>query len=219
MSLVSKRYVSLFTWLFAACHLSHYEIAYASTDRVFGSGGAKIWTLYMYALCLYQSCEVCGLICGFFISSILLICYATSLDSSVSYTFYAIATSAFSGTPQFVNANLSGRLFRYISSAHSLLGAIDVAISIMGSVCRPFIAKVRAFSPAAFQTCYLCAQHVQIADHVSRPWAYLFSLFFYVLGYIIIASSKTVNAFAAGQVGTNATGTSISTTLSPLLLS
>ncbi|TFK94589.1 MFS general substrate transporter [Polyporus arcularius HHB13444] len=107
--------------------------------RVFGSGGAKIWTLYI---------------------SILLICYATSLDSSVAYTFYAIATSAF--------------------SAHSLLGAIDVAVSIMGSVCRPFIAK--------------------IADHVSRPWAYLFSLFFYVLGYIIIASSKTVNAFAAGQV-------------------
>ncbi|RPD55466.1 MFS general substrate transporter [Lentinus tigrinus ALCF2SS1-7] len=107
--------------------------------RVFGAGGTKIWTLYI---------------------SILLISYAASLDSSVSYTYYAIATSAF--------------------SAHSLLGAIDVAVSIMGSVCRPFIAK--------------------IADHVSRPWAYLFSLVFYVIGYIIIASSKTVNAFAAGQV-------------------
>ena len=87
----------------------------------------------------------------------------------------------------------------YISIAHSLLGAIDVAVSIMGSVCRPFIAKVNASEPLEHQV--TTDKQVQIADHVSRPWAYLFSLVFYVLGYIVIASSKTVNAFAAGQVG------------------
>ncbi|KAM0752628.1 MFS general substrate transporter [Meredithblackwellia eburnea MCA 4105] len=63
---------------------------------------------------------------------------------------------------------------------HSLLGSISTATSIIASVSRPFIAK--------------------IADITSRPHAYLLALCVYVLGLVLLASSKNVNTVAAGQV-------------------
>lgn len=65
-------------------------------------------------------------------------------------------------------------------ATHSLLGSITVVTSIVASVCKPFISK--------------------IADIFSRPTAYLFSLLAYTLGLIIMASSSSVHAVAAGQV-------------------
>ncbi|PRQ77448.1 hypothetical protein AAT19DRAFT_8516 [Rhodotorula toruloides] len=97
---------------------------------------------------------------GVLYASMILMACGTALDSSTTYTYYAIATSSY--------------------SAHSLIGAIDVACAIIASVSRPFLAK--------------------IADHVSRPHAYLFALTFYVLGYILIAASKNVDTLAVGKV-------------------
>ncbi|GAA6008034.1 uncharacterized protein JCM10292_000719 [Rhodotorula paludigena] len=92
--------------------------------------------------------------------SIGLMCYITALAQNTTSTFLAFATSAF--------------------SKHSLLGAISVAVSLIGAVAKPVIAKV--------------------ADITSRPWAYAVSLVFYVLGFIIVAASNNVNAVAAGEL-------------------
>ncbi|OCF37481.1 siderophore-iron transporter Str1 [Kwoniella heveanensis BCC8398] len=63
---------------------------------------------------------------------------------------------------------------------HTILGTISVITSIMSGVTKPFIAKC--------------------ADLFSRPWALTFSVVFYTLGYIIVASSQTVGAVAGGEV-------------------
>jgi MFS family permease len=65
-------------------------------------------------------------------------------------------------------------------ATHSKLGTITVVTSIVASVCKPGWSK--------------------LADMTSRPIAYLCSLVAYVLGLIIMASSSSVNAVAAGQV-------------------
>ncbi|KAK0501456.1 MFS general substrate transporter [Armillaria luteobubalina] len=65
-------------------------------------------------------------------------------------------------------------------SSHSSIGTIEVAAEIIAAVGKPFIAK--------------------LADITSRPRAYVFSLFFYIIGYIVIASSSTVGAVCAGEV-------------------
>ena len=56
---------------------------------------------------------------------------------------------------------------------------------------------------------------LQIADVASRPTAFAICLAFYVVGYIIIAASSTVNAVAAGQVlaAVGNTGMDIMTTI------
>ncbi|GAA6024044.1 hypothetical protein JCM10207_004501 [Rhodosporidiobolus poonsookiae] len=92
--------------------------------------------------------------------SIGLMCYVTALAQNTTSTFLAFATSAF--------------------SKHSLLGSISVAVSLIGAVSKPVIAK--------------------IADITSRPWAYAVSLVFYVMGFIIVAASSNVNAVAAGEL-------------------
>ncbi|KAI5479985.1 hypothetical protein MNV49_002275 [Pseudohyphozyma bogoriensis] len=108
-------------------------------------------------------------------ASIGLICYCYSLESNTTYNYLAFATSSF--------------------GQHSLLGTISTVTSIIGSVGRPFIAR--------------------IADLLSRPHAYLFSLTFYVLGLILIASSQTVSAVGAGQVlyTVGSTGLDLTTTI------
>ena len=39
----------------------------------------------------------------------------------------------------------------------------------------------------------------KLSDTASRPTAYLVSLLFYVLGFIVVASAQNVNALAAGM--------------------
>ncbi|ORY68053.1 major facilitator superfamily domain-containing protein [Leucosporidium creatinivorum] len=86
----------------------------------------------------------------------------------------------------YVSSLASNTIYVYLPFAtssfgeHSTLGTITVVTSIIASVGKPFIAK--------------------IADLTSRPHAYLYSLVAYVLGLIILASSTSVNAVAAGQV-------------------
>ncbi|KAK4054221.1 hypothetical protein OIV83_001247 [Microbotryomycetes sp. JL201] len=89
-----------------------------------------------------------------------LFCYALSLCTNTTYVYLQFATSSF--------------------SAHSLLGSISTATSIMKGVGQPFMAK--------------------LADVTSRPIAYLFSISCYVLGFAIMAGSSSVRAVAAGEV-------------------
>ncbi|GAA6042902.1 hypothetical protein JCM8097_002761 [Rhodosporidiobolus ruineniae] len=65
-------------------------------------------------------------------------------------------------------------------SQHSLLGAIATAQAIVLAVTKPFSAKV--------------------SDVFGRAEAYSVCVFFYCLGYIIVASCKNVQTFAAGAV-------------------
>ncbi|KAG8752254.1 hypothetical protein FRC14_007194 [Serendipita sp. 396] len=65
-------------------------------------------------------------------------------------------------------------------STHSLLASIEVAAQIILAVAKPIIAR--------------------ISDLQSRPFAYFVVVISYVLGYILIASSKGVSQFAAGRV-------------------
>ncbi|WVQ71398.1 hypothetical protein IAR50_000932 [Cryptococcus sp. DSM 104548] len=63
---------------------------------------------------------------------------------------------------------------------HTVLGTITVITSIMAGVAKPFIAK--------------------LADLWSRPLALTVAVFFFTIGYIIIAASKTVSDVAGGEV-------------------
>ncbi|KAJ7183589.1 major facilitator superfamily domain-containing protein [Mycena filopes] len=64
--------------------------------------------------------------------------------------------------------------------SHSLIATISVVASIAGGVARPFVAK--------------------IADIWSRPMALAVSVSMYAVGYIVVASSTTINAVAGGEV-------------------
>ncbi|PBK61276.1 MFS general substrate transporter [Armillaria solidipes] len=82
-----------------------------------------------------------------------------------------------------LDSNTTSSFLPFATSAfdsHSSIGTIEVAADIIAAVGKPFIAK--------------------IADITSRPRAYVFSLCFYILGYIVIASSSTVGAVCAGEV-------------------
>ncbi|KAJ7362276.1 hypothetical protein DFH08DRAFT_1024237 [Mycena albidolilacea] len=63
-------------------------------------------------------------------------------------------------------------------ASHPLIGTISVIVGIMYTIAPPFIAK--------------------IADLSSRPMALTLSIVFYYIGYIVVASSKTIGA--GGQV-------------------
>ncbi|KAG7912380.1 hypothetical protein KL905_000528 [Ogataea polymorpha] len=58
------------------------------------------------------------------------------------------------------------------------LAAVSMSTSIITAVAKPFIAK--------------------IADSTSRPFTYIFSLTFFVVGFIIVAASHTLSAYVAG---------------------
>ncbi|TYJ52549.1 hypothetical protein B9479_006838 [Cryptococcus floricola] len=63
---------------------------------------------------------------------------------------------------------------------HTVLGTITVITGIMAGVAKPFLAKM--------------------ADLWSRPFALAVSVFFYTVGYIIVAASKHVSDVAGGEV-------------------
>ena len=63
---------------------------------------------------------------------------------------------------------------------HALLGTITIVNAVVAAAGQPFVAK--------------------ILDLASRPAGYAAGIGFYVLGFIVVASSGTVQAVAGGQV-------------------
>ncbi|PNP47822.1 hypothetical protein TGAMA5MH_00874 [Trichoderma gamsii] len=68
----------------------------------------------------------------------------------------------------------------YFKQHSSVLATLSIATSIISAVSKAFIAK--------------------ISDITSRPYTYLLILGFYIIGYIIAATSKTVSAYVVGEV-------------------
>lgn len=93
--------------------------------------------------------------------SVLISAWAYSLDQSTTGNYTAFATSDF-------------------SSHSSGLASLSIATSIIGTVCKPFIAK--------------------ISDITSRPYTYILTLILFTMGYIIIAFSPTLAAYVIGSV-------------------
>lgn len=95
-----------------------------------------------------------------FATSIFLTAWVACLDSSTTYSYQPYATSSF--------------------NRHSMLSTLQIANSVIGAVCKPFIAK--------------------ISDLSSRPLTYFLILLMYVLGFIITACSPTIAAYVIGSV-------------------
>ncbi|KAL6801522.1 major facilitator superfamily domain-containing protein [Trichoderma sp. SZMC 28012] len=68
----------------------------------------------------------------------------------------------------------------YFKQHSSVLATLSIATSIISAVSKPFIAK--------------------LSDITSRPYTYLLILGFYIIGYIIAATSKTISAYVVGEV-------------------
>jgi hypothetical protein len=118
-----------------------------------------------------------------FYVSIGLISYAYSLSSNTVSNFSSFATSSFGkhsgygrGRRLCSRRRWCVRLFNALSVFGSLRHQTNAWL--FGLAAKPFIAK--------------------LSDTTSRPIAYLFSLIFYVLGFIVVASAQNVNALAAG---------------------
>jgi MFS family permease len=63
---------------------------------------------------------------------------------------------------------------------HALLGTITIVNAVVSAAGQPFVAK--------------------LLDLSSRPAGYAGGIFFYILGFIVVASSKSIQAVAGGQV-------------------
>jgi hypothetical protein len=108
--------------------------------------------------------------------SIGLIAFVYSLSAMTTYTYLAFATSSF--------------------DTHALLGTISVIVSIMAGVTQPFIAKVSGYLLLHRPSQLTCSK---VADLTSRPVAIALSVFFYAIGYIVVAASKSVTNVAGGK--------------------
>ncbi|SGZ54750.1 CIC11C00000005376 [Sungouiella intermedia] len=95
-----------------------------------------------------------------FACSIFLTCWMVALDGTTTYNYEPYATSSF--------------------DRHSMLSTLTVATSVIGAVCKPFVAKM--------------------SDLTSRPFVYVVVLVLYVLGFIIVACSPSISAFVIGSV-------------------
>ncbi|GJD03217.1 siderophore iron transporter [Colletotrichum higginsianum] len=62
----------------------------------------------------------------------------------------------------------------------SVLSTLSIATGIISAVSKPFVAK--------------------ISDVTSRPYTYIVTLLFYVVGYVVAASSASISAYVAGEV-------------------
>ncbi|CCH46047.1 Siderophore iron transporter [Wickerhamomyces ciferrii] len=102
--------------------------------------------------------------------SLLICAWVYTLDSSTTYNYGPYATSQF--------------------NKHSMLSTLQIATKIMGSVCKPMLAK--------------------FSDVTSRPATYILALVLYTLGYIVVASSKTISAYIIGEVFVAIGGSGIS---------
>ncbi|KAG8715583.1 hypothetical protein FRC09_016490 [Ceratobasidium sp. 395] len=115
----------------------------------------------------------------FLIISIALAAYIYSLDGTTTWTYLAFAGSALGN--------------------HSLIAAVQVTQSIIGAF------DVLTFCwdvPPDGHALVACGKPfiAKSADALSRPVAYSFVVLFYVLGYIIIASAKSIGTVAGGIV-------------------
>ncbi|KZL63241.1 siderophore iron [Colletotrichum incanum] len=68
----------------------------------------------------------------------------------------------------------------YYKQHSSVLSTLSIATSIISAVSKPFIAK--------------------ISDITSRPYTYIITLLFYVVGYVIAALSTSISAYVVGEV-------------------
>lgn len=93
-------------------------------------------------------------------TSIFLTAWVAALDATTTYNYQPYATSSF--------------------DRHSMLSTLTIANSIIGAVCKPFVAK--------------------ISDLSSRPFTYFVVLLLYVIGFIITACSPTIAAYVIGSV-------------------
>lgn len=93
-------------------------------------------------------------------ASVLLTSWIAALDATTTYNYQPYATSSF--------------------NRHSMLSTLTIANSVIGAVCKPFIAK--------------------ISDLSSRPVTYFVVLVLYVIGFIVTACSPTIGAYVIGSV-------------------
>jgi MFS family permease len=68
----------------------------------------------------------------------------------------------------------------YYKEHSSTLSTLSIATSIISAVSKPFVAK--------------------ISDITSRPYTYTLALAFYVIGYVVAATSRSVAAYVVGEV-------------------
>lgn len=94
----------------------------------------------------------------------------------VSVLVCAWAYSLDSSTTSYYSVDASS----YFKQHSSVLSTLSIATSIISAVSKPFIAK--------------------ISDITSRPYTYALVLFFYVLGYIIVATCRTIASYVVGEV-------------------
>ncbi|OQD90481.1 hypothetical protein PENANT_c001G08146 [Penicillium antarcticum] len=94
----------------------------------------------------------------------------------VSVLVCAWAYSLDSSTTSYYSIDASS----YYKQHSSVLSTLSIATSIISAVSKPFIAK--------------------ISDITSRPYTYILTLFFYMVGYIVAATSKTIAAYVVGEV-------------------
>ncbi|PYI20418.1 MFS general substrate transporter [Aspergillus violaceofuscus CBS 115571] len=94
----------------------------------------------------------------------------------ISVLVCAWAYSLDSSTTSYYSVDASS----YFKQHSSVLSTLSIATSIISAVSKPFIAK--------------------ISDITSRPYTYILTLCFYVIGYIIAATCKTVSAYIVGEV-------------------
>lgn len=95
-----------------------------------------------------------------FAASIFLTAFVQALDASTTYLYQPYATSSF--------------------KRHSMLSTLGIATSVIGAVCKPFVAK--------------------FSDLTSRPTAYVVVLVLYAIGFIITACSPSISAYVIGSV-------------------
>ncbi|KIY71323.1 MFS general substrate transporter [Cylindrobasidium torrendii FP15055 ss-10] len=93
--------------------------------------------------------------------SVIVCAWAYSFDTATTSSYQPIVTS--------------------IYQEHSAgLATLGIATSIIGAVCKPFIAK--------------------FSDITSRPYTYVLVLVLYTMGYIIAAASQSISAYVVGSV-------------------
>lgn len=95
---------------------------------------------------------------------------------AISVLVCAWAYSLDSSTTSYYSVDASS----YFEEHSSVLATLAIATKIISAVSKPFIAK--------------------ISDITSRPYTYLVALIFYIIGYIIVATSSTVSGYVIGEV-------------------
>ncbi|KAJ3905942.1 major facilitator superfamily domain-containing protein [Lentinula edodes] len=111
--------------------------------------------------------------------------HRSASGQSGRFTLWAVSVSvvvcawAYS-LDQSTTSNYDALATSSFSEHSSGLASLNIATGIISSVCQPFIAK--------------------ISDIFSRPYTYILVLAFYVVGYIIIATSSTISAYVVGAV-------------------